>query len=198
MYLLSSDKPRSEYFGEIGIPKCLLTLKNNRTILDYQLHTLKGFSLDIFIVIGYQGQKVIDYCNSMHYNINFLWDRTWKERHSTSRIILDNPEFTGPLMIIFGDALFNSEVIEWVLKQKADLCIPIFSVLKFSGKGIEMAKEFLAERPDLIGFSTKLFREMKKRGLNVKRYEKSPLWSSDVDRPEHLKIARDWAKGRTF
>ena len=196
-YLLSSDKPRSGLFGELDIPKCLLTLKGDRTILDYQLHIFKGFPLDISVVIGYQGQKVIDYCNSMHYNINFLWDRTWKRKYSTSRIILDNPEFTGPLMIIFGDALFNKKVIEWVLEQKADLCIPVSSVLKFSRDGIEIAKEILAKQPNIIGFETKVFREMRERGLSIKRYE-GPLWSSDVDRSEHLKVARNWAKWRKF
>jgi len=196
-YILTSGKTRSELFGGVDTVKCLLSLKLGKTILDYQLSMLQKFPLDIYIVIGYQGEKIIEYCTSMHYNVKFLWDRTWKKKYATSRIILDNPEFTGPLMIIFGDALFNPDVITWTLKQKADLCIPISSVLKFNGKGIETAKDILANQLDHIGFTVNLFREMEERGLQVKRFA-GPIWHSDVDRQEHLKTARDWAKWRDF
>ena len=196
-YILTSGKTRSELFGGIDTVKCLLFLKPGKTILAYQLSMLQKFPLDISIVIGYQGEKIIEYCTSMHYNVKFLWDRTWTKKYSTTRIILDNPEFTGPLMIIFGDALFNSDVITWVLNQEADLCSPILSVFKFNGRGIEAVKDILTNRPDIIGYGVKLFRELEERGFQVKRFA-GPMWESDVDRQEHLKTARDWAKWRDF
>ena len=196
-YLLSSDKPKVGYFGELDIPKCLLTLKDNRTILDYQYSVLKNFPLDIRVVIGYEGDKVVDLCRERGYDIDFVWDRTWRKKYSTSRIILDNPEFDGPLMIIFGDALFKPMSIKWVLHQNADINIAHLSIIRFTTKGLIEAKKILARRPELIGFGTRLFRDMETAGCTVSRFD-GPLWNRDVDRYEELKIARDWAKNRKF
>src|SRR3989339_138086 len=63
---------------ENNIPKALLKIRNNKTILDYQLEALSGYipSNNIIVVVGYKKELVMEQHPELTFVYNEAYNRT--------------------------------------------------------------------------------------------------------------------------
>jgi len=167
-----------------------MVVDGNETILDKQMAVLRDFNLPITMIIGYEGQMIIDHCKEMGYDVDFVWDKNYHKQYSNVRLINDNSSvFVGDILVLFSDTLFNTDAIEWLLLVDADVA-KIYNLYKMTGIGIEAVKDVL-RNSNLESLDSQMFFKIEERHPNLKLTRVSPpIWQFDVDRTEELNIAR--------
>jgi len=193
--ILASGITKPEYFLHIVIPKCLLPLKDEKTILDLQMKRLAKIDADVTIVVGYKGDEVIVYCDKMHYNVNFVWDTGWADRYSLTRLMVDLEHiFNTDFILLFGDTMFDDDMLEWLVNCTADLGRTTNdNVFRFSKLGAETIIQAFKDHPEFDGLNSPLFFAVEDK---IRIETSSPFWKFDVDRIEELRTARDMAVSR--
>lgn len=193
--ILASGITKPEYFKHITTPKCLLPLKDGKTILDLQMKRLGRIDADITIVVGYRGNEVMEYCDEMRYNVNFAWDTGWTERYSLTRLMVELERiFNTDFILLFGDTMFDDDMLEWLVNCTADLGRTTNdNAFRFSRLGAETVIQAFKDHPEFDGLNSPLFFVVEDR---IKVETSPPFWKFDVDRIEELRMARDMAVSR--
>jgi len=99
------------------IPKALVSLDRNTTILDFQIKSLKGyFNLsDIIIVVGYKKNLIFRKYPSFKYAINTRFKYTNTSKSLLAGInLLNNGE---DIIYINGDVVFDPKIIELICEN---------------------------------------------------------------------------------
>jgi len=183
------------------IPKSLIILEDNNTILDFQMGQLKKHNLDgdVTIVLGWYGQKLIDYCRDK-YTVKFIWDKTCENSHSITRTLLYIKDYLlttpKPLIMIFCDQLWDNEALQNILNCSGDCCRIRWThgLMKFTQKGIEEVIDIMETRTNNLG-AIKVEMIERKKAVFTEILNGLML---DVDNQEHLNKARRglWVKIR--
>ena len=99
-------------------PKCLNIL-NKRTLLDWQLATLKKKVDDIYLVKGYLSELFINK------KIKYIDNSNWAETNMIESlyIFLKQTEFSD-VIITYGDIVYNEEILSKLIDSKHDVVIP--------------------------------------------------------------------------
>jgi len=94
------------------IPKALVNLDRNTTILDFQIKSLKGyFNLsDIIIVVGYKKNLIFRKYPGFKYAINTKYKYTNTSKSLLAGVNLDNND--EDIIYINGDVVFEPKIIE--------------------------------------------------------------------------------------
>jgi choline kinase len=100
----------------MGLPKALVTLEGDRTILDVQLDCLRRFfkQEDIYIVVGFRKELIID----RYPELTFIYNDSYGSTN-TSKSLLRGLKRTGgsDTLWVNGDVYFTPEVLARVARH---------------------------------------------------------------------------------
>ena len=100
-------------------PKTMLEVKG-KSILERQIETLAGFGMqDVVVVRGYQKEQVA--LNGVRYVDNDRYRETG-ELHS---LFLAESELEGPVVLMYGDIIFEPSILERLLHSEGDVVIVV-------------------------------------------------------------------------
>ncbi|MDY6820036.1 MAG: phosphocholine cytidylyltransferase family protein [Deferribacterota bacterium] len=100
-------------------PKCLIKI-NNITIIEHQINALNKSGIkDIIIVTGFKSVTVENYVNSIYgnldLNIKFCYNPFYQVSDNLATCWITREEFNSDFLIINGDDIFESSLIEKLL-----------------------------------------------------------------------------------
>jgi len=104
-------------------PQCLLKVKD-KTILEHQLDLIKNSKLDdVAVVSGYLGRDVEKYCKKL--GIKVLINPFYDVSGMAMTLWVVRDELKKGFTFLYSDILFDSKVIDELLKSKSDICLAI-------------------------------------------------------------------------
>lgn len=171
------------------IPKPIMQVFEGKSVLDYQMKALSGFN--IFIVVGFQSEKVIKYCAERDYKVNFIYDKGWDKEYSSARTFLEiAPQLLAmdECIILYGDVIFEKQTLQYLIDSKADICRirDHDEMMKFTRHGLAETIKKLSEGY-IFGIQFWL-------SLGVKFEQTPPVTVKDLDRPENIRDMRETFK----
>ena len=146
------------------LPKSLVNI-NGKTLIQRQILLLQqnGIS-NIVIVRGFEKEK-------FHYKeVNFVNDDEFEEHEQLGSLIAAESEIVNNILIIFGDIIFDSNILNQILNSKDDISIAVDLDWKESYKErtdnpIELAGKILLDGQKIIQLSEKL--PVEKKGFSI-------------------------------
>lgn len=109
-------------------PKCLLTL-GKRTILDCQLTNLvKNGITEITIVVGYKSEKIIDFIKNEYSetaSFKYVYNNEFSATNTIYSLFLALQHLDGPFILLNGDVVFTSKILENLIKSRHGTCLAI-------------------------------------------------------------------------
>ena len=101
------------------IPKTLVDV-NGKSILERQISLLKEYGInEIFVVTGYKREKHV------LKNIEYIFNARYSETEQLTSMMVARRKIFGDVLIIFGDIIFDSDILKQVLASNDDITIPI-------------------------------------------------------------------------
>jgi choline kinase len=101
------------------IPKALLDL-NGKSILERQISLLKEYEVnEIFVVTGYQREKHI------LKDIEYIFNPKYSETEQLASMMAARTKIFDDVLVIFGDIVFDSQILQQVLASDDDIAIAI-------------------------------------------------------------------------
>lgn len=95
-------------------PKCMTKISDTETILSRQLELLKSAGIqDIIITTGYYNQILIDYCNSLRLNLNYIFvnNPAYDQTNYIYSIYCARDYLNDDIILMHGDLVFDSSVL---------------------------------------------------------------------------------------
>ena len=101
------------------IPKVLLDI-NGKSILERQISLLREHGVnEIFVVIGYKREKHI------LKDIEYIFNPRYSETEQLASMMVARTKISDDVLIIFGDIIFDSQILQQILASKDDIAIAI-------------------------------------------------------------------------
>ena len=101
------------------IPKALLDL-NGKSILERQISLLREHGVnEIFVVIGYKREKHI------LKDIEYIFNPRYSETEQLASMMVARTKIFDDVLIIFGDIIFDSQILQQILASNDDIAIAI-------------------------------------------------------------------------
>ena len=101
------------------IPKVLLDV-NGKSILDRQISSLKKHGVDkIFVVTGYKKERHV------RKDIAYFFNPKYSETDQLGSLMIAREKIFGDVLIIFGDIIFDCNILRQVLASNDDISIAI-------------------------------------------------------------------------
>ena len=101
------------------IPKVLIDI-NGKSILERQISLLRENGVnEIFVVTGYQREKHI------RQDVEYIFNPKYSETEQLTSMMTARRKIAGDVLIIFGDIIFDSDILQQVLSSNDDITIPI-------------------------------------------------------------------------
>ena len=101
---LTKPKPLTRFFG--------------KTILEHNLEALSGVVDEVYIAIGYMGEKIQETIGDKYKSIkiNYVWDKKIQGTGATAKLV--SKEINEDKIIIMnGDDIYNKKDIEKIVKK---------------------------------------------------------------------------------
>ena len=101
------------------IPKVLLDI-NGKSILERQISSLREQGVDkIFIVTGYKKERHI------RKDVEYFFNPKYSETDQLGSLMIAREKIFGDVLIIFGDIIFDCNILQQVLASNDDISIAI-------------------------------------------------------------------------
>ena len=101
------------------IPKALLDI-NGKSILERQISLLRQHGInEIFVVTGYQREQHI------LKNIEYIFNSRYVETEQLASMMVARTKIFDDVLIIFGDILFDSQILQQILASNDDIAMAI-------------------------------------------------------------------------
>jgi phosphoenolpyruvate phosphomutase len=134
---------------------------NGKTLIQRQISLLQqnGIS-DIVVVRGFEKEKF------HHKDVNFVNDDEFEEHEQLGSLIAAESEIVGDILIIFGDIIFDSNILNQILDSNNDISIAVDldwkeSYRERTDNPIELAGKILLDGQKIIQLSERLSVEKK-------------------------------------
>jgi len=134
---------------------------NGKTLIQRQISLLQqnGIS-DIAVVRGFEKEKF------HHKDVNFVNDDEFEEHEQLGSLIAAESEIVGDILIIFGDIIFDSNILNQILDSNNDISIAVDldwkeSYRERTDNPIELAGKILLDGQKIIQLSERLSVEKK-------------------------------------
>ena len=136
------------------IPKALLDI-NGKSILERQISLLRSNGInEIFVVTGYKREK---------YNlkdVEYIFNPKYSETEQLASMMVARGKISGDVLIIFGDIIFDTDILQQVLSSDDDIAVAIDldwekSYEERSDNPKEIADKVLIEQKKVIQISAK-------------------------------------------
>lgn len=135
-------------------PKCLLKI-DRKTILEHQMENLTECGIsEVTTVIGYEANKVKEFCKKNGWNLNFIYNRDYLNSNNLFSLWLARETFNQGFIALNSDVVFNVNILKNLLRFEADICIAVdkkvcieedMKVKMKDGKVIEINKSMKPE-----------------------------------------------------
>tara|TARA_Y100001970_G_scaffold293624_1_gene441768 strand:+ start:1258 stop:2871 length:1614 start_codon:yes stop_codon:yes gene_type:complete len=155
--------------GDLGehtkhIPKTMLNLENDKTILSTQIETFNKIGIkDITVVRGFAKNKI------NYTNINKVDNVLYAESKELHSLYLAKNEIKENTIISFGDILFKEFILNELLNDKNDITIVVDSDYNKDGSNIDYVNTSLPYSRDVYDSPVELlsmFNESKNETIN--------------------------------
>jgi L-glutamine-phosphate cytidylyltransferase len=105
-----------------GMPKPLTLLEGNKTILDYQIESLREYvSLkEIMMVVGYKKKMIIERYPQLKYTFNKRYAKT---NNSKSLLLALKHINNEDIILLNGDIFFDGMIIKKIISNKQSYCV---------------------------------------------------------------------------
>ena len=101
------------------IPKALLDL-NGKSILERQISLLREHGVnEIFVVTGYKREKYV------LKDIEYIFNPRYSETEQLASMMVARTKIFDDVLIIFGDIIFDSQILQQILASNDDIAIAI-------------------------------------------------------------------------
>ena len=101
------------------IPKVLLDI-NGKSILERQISLLREHGVnEIFVVTGYKQEKHV------LKDIEYIFNPRYSETEQLASMMVARTKISDDVLIIFGDILFDSQILQQILSSNDDIAIAI-------------------------------------------------------------------------
>ena len=101
------------------IPKALLDL-NGKSILERQISLLREYGVnEIFVVTGYKREKYV------LKDIEYIFNPRYSETEQLASMMVARTKIFDDVLIIFGDILFDSQILQQILASNDDIAMAI-------------------------------------------------------------------------
>ena len=101
------------------IPKALLDL-NGKSILERQISLLREYGInEIFVVTGYKREKYV------LKDIEYIFNPRYSETEQLASMMVARTKIFDDVLVIFGDILFDSQILQQILASNDDIAIAI-------------------------------------------------------------------------
>ena len=101
------------------IPKVLLDI-NGKSILERQISLLREHGVnEIFVVTGYKREKHI------LKDIEYIFNPRYSETEQLASMMVARTKVSDDVLIIFGDIIFDSQILQQILASNDDIAIAI-------------------------------------------------------------------------
>jgi choline kinase len=105
-------------------PKCLVNLFG-KTLLEWQINVLNKCGIhEIVIVTGYKSEKLQNFSTKIYHNQKY--DTT----NMVESLFLASKEFESPLIVSYGDIIYEKKVLESLINSPFDISLVIDSKWK--------------------------------------------------------------------
>ena len=101
------------------VPKALLDL-NGKSILERQISLLREHGVnEIFVVTGYKREKHV------LKDIEYIFNPRYSETEQLASMMVARTKIFDDVLIIFGDIIFDSQILQQILASNDDIAIAI-------------------------------------------------------------------------
>ena len=101
------------------VPKVLLDI-NGKSILERQISLLREHGVnEIFVVTGYKREKHV------LKDIEYIFNPRYSETEQLASMMVARTKISDDVLIIFGDIIFDSQVLQQILASNDDIAIAI-------------------------------------------------------------------------
>jgi len=101
------------------IPKSLLDI-NGKSILERQISLLREHGVnEIFVVTGYKREKHV------LKDIEYIFNPRYSETEQLASMMVARTKVSDDVLIIFGDIIFDSQILQQILASNDDIAIAI-------------------------------------------------------------------------
>ena len=101
------------------IPKALVDI-NGQSILYRQISLLRKHGVNkIFVVTGYKKEKHV------LQDVEYFFNPKYSETEQLASLMVARRKISGNVLIIFGDIIFDSDILQQVLDSNDDITVPI-------------------------------------------------------------------------
>src|SRR3989338_4561578 len=192
--ILAAGKSTRTYPLTLTRPKPLLKAAN-KTILEYNLETLKGIPDEIMIVIGYKKEIIIDFIKNNYPSQNIKFVEQKEQLGTGHAVSILKSKIKGRFIVLMGDNIYSAGDIKNVIKHKYSILVnnvkypELFGVVKEKNgiltDIIEKPKEFVSDLAScaLYSFDKEIFDELEK----VKKSERGEYEITDAIKGISLK-----------
>ena len=136
------------------LPKPLIDV-NGKSIIQRQIDLLRQNNIhEIIIVTGYKKEKFT------LKNIEYVHNPLYREQEQAGSLMSARSKFTGDILVIFGDIIFDEKILQQILNSKGEIIIAIDKDWKKSyeerhDNSIEKADKVLLKNGRIIQISAK-------------------------------------------
>ncbi|HIH61092.1 MAG TPA: NTP transferase domain-containing protein [Methanobacteriales archaeon] len=105
-----------------GLPKALVKLCNNKTILDHQLENLKSAGLEnIRVVIGYKAGLI----RKRHPNLEYVINSRYSVTNTSKSLLVGIGDLDEDVIWLNGDVVFDHGILHLILEERGEnlICV---------------------------------------------------------------------------
>ncbi len=128
--ILAAGKSVRLYPYSQDLPKSLIPI-GDKSILQYAIDTLKHSGInDILVVTGFQDQKLRD---AFQEEVRFSFNPFFNVSNILASLWSVSQELDSPLLVLYGDILFDPNIIDLLIQDSADVSLAITSSILDTG-----------------------------------------------------------------
>ena len=155
------------------ITKALIDI-NGKSILERQISLLRRYGInEIFVVTGYKKEKHV------LKDVEYFFNPKYSETEQLVSMMVARKKICGDVLVIFGDIIFDSNILQQVLASNNDISIPI---------DLDWEKSYEERTDNLKSIADKVFINQKKI-IKISAKE-LPLEPKNVEVGEFLGIIK--------
>ena len=100
-------------------PKCLVEIKNNKTLLDF-IFTNYSYDQNNIIITGYKSHLIKKHLNNL--NVKFVRNKNYLKTNMVESLMLSKKKLIkDDLIIVYGDIYFDPKIIIKIKKIKGNV-----------------------------------------------------------------------------
>ncbi len=106
------------------VPKSLLPLKENLSILDYNLNILKELNIDLILVVtGYEADQIVEKTKTIN-NLKCIYNPFWNTCNVLGSLFVALPYINQDFLFLHADTIVSKKVWIELSNQKGDIVLP--------------------------------------------------------------------------